>query len=228
MKLYELAGADGSRLFSPYCWRIRLALLHKGLRFQSIPWRFTDKDVIAFSGQGRVPVLIDGKHTISDSWAIAEYLDAEYPSCPSLFGSDYSRALTRFIQSWTDEVVEMQVLRMIIVDIYEHLHEKDKAYFRRTREQHLGAPLESSMRDRDECLQAFRNSLAPLRMTFETQPFLGGDEPIYADYIAFSPFQWARCTSSFQLLLGSDPVAAWRNRMLNLFDGHARSAVGYD
>ena len=122
----------------------------------------------------------------------------------------------------------MQVLRMIIVDIYEHLHEKDKAYFCRTREQHLGAPLESSIKDRDESLQAFRNCFAPLRMTFETQPFLGGNEPIYADYIAFSPFQWARCTSSFQLLLGSDPVAAWRNRMLNLFGGHARNAVGYD
>ena len=56
LQLYDLAGAEPERRFSPYCWRIKLALMHKGLPFDTIPWRFTDKDVIAFSGQGRVPV----------------------------------------------------------------------------------------------------------------------------------------------------------------------------
>jgi glutathione S-transferase len=60
MQLYDLAGADLERRFSPYCWRIKLALMHKGLPFDTIPWRFTEKRAIAFSGQGRVPVLIDG------------------------------------------------------------------------------------------------------------------------------------------------------------------------
>jgi hypothetical protein len=47
--LYDLAGADPARRFSPYCWRVRLAIEHKGLSVETIPWRFTDKDVIAFS-----------------------------------------------------------------------------------------------------------------------------------------------------------------------------------
>ena len=60
MQLYDLAGAESERRFSPYCWRIKLALMHKGLPFDTIPWRFTEKNAIAFSGQGCVPVLIDG------------------------------------------------------------------------------------------------------------------------------------------------------------------------
>jgi glutathione S-transferase len=58
--MYDLAGADPALRFSPYCWRIRMALAHKGLDVETVPWRFTDKDVIAFSGQGRVPVIRDG------------------------------------------------------------------------------------------------------------------------------------------------------------------------
>ena len=64
LKLYDLAGAELERRFSPYCWRTKLALMHKGLPFDTIPWRFTNKDVIAFSGQGRVPVLVDGDDVV--------------------------------------------------------------------------------------------------------------------------------------------------------------------
>jgi Glutathione S-transferase, N-terminal domain len=35
MQLYDLAGADLERRFSPYCWRIKLALMHKGLPFDT-------------------------------------------------------------------------------------------------------------------------------------------------------------------------------------------------
>jgi hypothetical protein len=31
IKLYDLAGAETDRRFSPYCWRARMALVHKGL-----------------------------------------------------------------------------------------------------------------------------------------------------------------------------------------------------
>lgn len=58
LKLYDLAGAQPERRFSPYCWRIRMALAHKGLEAEVIPWRFSDKAVLAPSGQGKVPVLV--------------------------------------------------------------------------------------------------------------------------------------------------------------------------
>ena len=37
-----------------------MALAHKGLAVETIPWRFTDKAALAFSGQERVPVIRDG------------------------------------------------------------------------------------------------------------------------------------------------------------------------
>ena len=43
-ELFELCGADPELVFSPYCWRVRLALAHKGLDWQSRPIRFTDKE----------------------------------------------------------------------------------------------------------------------------------------------------------------------------------------
>src|SRR5258706_287114 len=58
MKLYDLAAAEDDRRFSPYCWRAKMALKHKGLEFETIPWRFVEQDAIAFSGQGLVPVLV--------------------------------------------------------------------------------------------------------------------------------------------------------------------------
>ena len=60
LHLYDLAGAEPDRRFSPYCWRIRMALAHKGLAVETIPWRFTDKAEIVASGQKFVPVLVDG------------------------------------------------------------------------------------------------------------------------------------------------------------------------
>ncbi len=55
-----------------------MALKHKGLNAEEIPWRFTEKEAIAFSGQGLVPVLVDGDKVINDSWEIAHYLETTY------------------------------------------------------------------------------------------------------------------------------------------------------
>ncbi|MBV9522388.1 MAG: glutathione S-transferase N-terminal domain-containing protein, partial [Alphaproteobacteria bacterium] len=87
MTMYDLAGAESDRRFSPFCWRTRMALAHKGLEVEARPWRFTDKDALAFSGQGKVPVLVDGDKTIVDSGTIAEYLDTAYPQRPALMAN---------------------------------------------------------------------------------------------------------------------------------------------
>ena len=51
------------RSFSPYCWRTKFALAHKGIPVETVPWRFTDKAALAFSGQDKVPALRDGGST---------------------------------------------------------------------------------------------------------------------------------------------------------------------
>jgi glutathione S-transferase len=222
--LYDLAGADPARRFSPYCWRTKLALAHKGLAVETVPWRFTDKDAIAFSGQGKVPVIVDGGRTVFDSWTIAEYLEDAYPDAPSLFGGAGGRGAIRFLNSWADAVLAPAIGGLILIDVFHQLADGDKAYFRRTREERYGKPLEQICARRDERLAAFRETIHPLRMTVRDRPYLGGDAPNYADYAAFGHFQWARTTSALSLLEPADPVWAWRERLLDAFAGLARRA----
>jgi glutathione S-transferase len=82
IKLFDLAGAEPDRRFSPYCWRTKLALAHKGLTVETIPWRFSDTDAIEISGQGRVPSRCTETKVASDSWTIAEYLKNTYQHRP--------------------------------------------------------------------------------------------------------------------------------------------------
>jgi glutathione S-transferase len=222
LQLYDLAGADDALRFSPNCWRTRLALAHKGLDVETIPWRFTETHRLAFSGQGKVPILVHDGRSVHDSWTIALYLEETWPDRPSLFGGAAGLALARFMNHWADNVVQAGLVRMIVADIVHCLHPKDRDYFRTSREARFGATLESVGADRDQRIGAFRQSLQPLRLTVQERPFLGGDRPLYADYVAFGGFQWARTVSSFAVLDDSDPVAAWRDRMLDLYGGLAR------
>jgi glutathione S-transferase len=227
IQLWDLAGAEDDRRFSANCWRIRLALLHKGLAFETIPWRFTEKDRIAFSGQGKVPVIVDGGRIVSDSWVIAQYLDATYPDRPSILGGAMGTALSRFITDWGEIVVNGGIFPMIVLDLFGQVHAKDRAYFRASREERVGMTLEAFAANRESRLEGFRASLAPLRRMLKGQSFIAGERPAWADFAVFGGFQWARCVSPFQLLAQDDPVHAWRERMLDAFDGAARRAPGY-
>ena len=223
--LYELAGADRERRFSPYSWRVRMALLHKGLSFQTEPVQFSEKDKIAFSGQKLVPVLVDGEHVVTDSFAIATYLEDTYPDAPSLFGG--AKGLARLATNALDGLLLFSLVGFIVTDVFAVIAGEDRAYFRESREKRLGMPLEAFTADRDQRLPAFRKSLEPIRQTLKAQPFLCGPGPGWADYVAFSCFQWARCTSPYPLLATDDPIHAWRERMLDLFGGEGRKAVGF-
>ena len=227
LRLYDLAGADPDRRFSPYCWRTRLALAHKGLAVETIPWRFTEKDEIAPSGQKLVPVLVDRDRWVANSWSIANYLEGTYPNSPSLFGGTPSRRLTRHYSSLADAMVGA-IFPFVALDILHQVAEKDRTYFRESREKRVGMSLEAFVADRDKKLPAFRASLAPFRQTLRAQPFFSGEEPLYADFALFGPFQWARCVSPFALLDEGDPVKQWRDRLLDCFGGLGRKAVAYD
>jgi len=173
-----------------------------------------------------VPVIVDGDRIVHDSTAIADYLEERYPDWPSLFGGANGRALTRFVQNWTETVLQAGLFRFVVLDIHRHCTPEEQAYLRRTREEAIGATLED-VRDREARLPAFRASLSPLRRTVERQDFVSGATPAYADYVVFGAFQLARAISDFEVIAGDDPIGAWRGRMLNLFDGFARRASAY-
>jgi len=226
IKMWDLAGAEDDRRFSPYCWRAKLALAHKGLKAETIPWRFSEKEAIAFSGQGLVPVLVDGDTEVHDSWEIACYLEDKYPVNP-LFGSAQARSLAFVFKIWVESAVHGPILRAILVDLFAALHEKDKPYFRESREKRFGKTLEEVGGDPKKAAQELRSVLLPVRKQLVQEPFVCGIHPGFADYTLFGAFQWARAVSPQRLLEPDDPVYAWRERLLDLYDGLARKAKGY-
>jgi glutathione S-transferase len=225
-QLYELVGEDPARRFSPYCWRSRMALAHKGLETEMVPWRFTETERLAFAGTDKVPVLVDGERVVHDSTAIALYLDEAYPNAPSLFQGD--PAARRFVMAWTAAVLHPAVIRLIVSDVPALLDAKGRAYFIENREKRFGMTLAQVTADREAQVVPFRALLLPLRQVVAAQDFLAGDEPDYADYAVFGAFQWARCASPFRLLEADDPVFAWRERMLDLFGGLARDVPAFE
>jgi glutathione S-transferase len=225
--MYDLAGAEAARRFSPFCWRSRMALAHKGLDVETIPWRFTEKDKLPQPSAGRVPVIVDGERVVHDSAAIADYLEEQYGDRPSLFGGATGRGVARFVANWTETVLQTGLVGMVVFDIHQHIGPADQAYFRQSREERFGRSLEDVVQDREARLPAFRASLEPLRRTVERQAFVAGDAPAYPDYIVFGAFQWARAISDFEVLAADDPVRTWRDRMLDLFGGLARRSPAY-
>ena len=226
-KLFELVGADPARPFSPFCWRTRMALAHKGLESETIPWRFTEKAAIAPYKSEKVPVLLDGEKSIVDSWDIANYLEDAYPDRPSLFGGAGGRAAARFLNGFGDMVVIFGMFPFILADIVQRLGPADQVYFRKSREARFNRTLEEVSADRDSKVEGFRKTLDPFRLMLRAQPFVGGQAPNYGDYIMFGGFQWARAVSPFRLLAEDDPVYAWRERMLDAYGGVARNAPGF-
>lgn len=228
IQMYDLCGRDPDRRFSPYCWRTRMALAHKGLEVDAIPWRFIEKDKLAFAGSTTAPVIVDGANTVADSWKIALYLDTQYSDRPALLSDAAGTGAILFLRQWTERVLHLALLRIVLLDAYNCLDEENQAYFRPSREKRFGTTLEKFVEDREGHLVKFKELLAPVRAVVEAQPYLGGERPSYADYIVFGVFQWARSVSPVKLLASDDPLYAWRGRLLGLYDGLAAKSVGYE
>ncbi|MEE2952163.1 Glutathione S-transferase [Fulvimarina manganoxydans] len=222
IKLYELCGRDPGQLFSPHCWKVRLALRHKGLDFETVPVPFTKIPDVEGGASKTIPVIRDGDKVVADSFKIAEYLDETYPSAPTLFGGEGGRQLSRFVESWSQRVIHPALAKMLILDIHDILSDTDQAYFRQSREKAIGKPLETIVEGREAHVEAFLKSLEPLRGLLGSRSFIGGETPLFADFIVFGPFQWARVASAFSILPKADPVAEWFERCLDLYEAEGR------
>ncbi|TIM46501.1 glutathione S-transferase family protein [Mesorhizobium sp.] len=223
--LYDLVGRDGARPFSPHCWKATMALAHKGLDISTVPTRFLEVLTVEGGVSKLVPVIRDGENVIADSFAIALYLDEAYPERPTLFCGDGGKAMARFVERWSQLTIHPYVTTAAIVDLHAMQDEANAAYFRQSREQRFGKRLEEVVAARDAGLGAFRASLEPLRSMLAYQPFIGGQSPLFADYIVFGALQWARIASPYGLLDDSDVVAQWFERCLDLHDGLGRTVA---
>jgi glutathione S-transferase len=221
LELWELGGRDDCR-FSTFSWRTRLALHHKGLSFAVHPVAVSDKAAIGFSGQGKVPILKHDGRVIPDSWAIALYLEKEFPERPTLFGDEIGQTLTHVFNVWADRELIPALIPFLMRDVLDCVGEADGAHLRLQIESAMKKTLEDLSAGREQAVQAFRRKLQPVRKALETRNFLGGAAPTYADYVLFGLLQWARVISPAEVLEDGDAVAAWFERVLDLYDGVGR------
>jgi glutathione S-transferase len=219
--LYDLA-FDRDLRPSPFCWRAKLALRHKGLTWRDEPCGFTEKHKIAFAQSQTYPVVHDGSKVVRDSWLIARHLDAAYPDKPLM----PNPALSKFVNGWADATVHAALFPIIVSDLVDRVRPQDKPYIVESRGNRLGttdfAAFQANARDKG--VATFRAALEPARRMLNDRKFLSGDSPAYPDYILLGTFLWPRTISPLELLDKDDVVCTWRERMLDQLDGFARKA----
>lgn len=219
--LYDLA-FDKDLRPSPFCWRTKLALKHKGLTWRDEPCGFSEKQKVAFAQSQTYPVIHDGTKVVRDSWAIAQHLDAAYPDKSLMPDEPYAR----FVNGWADTTVNPAIFPIIVADLVDRVRPQDKAYIVESRGKRLGTTDFAGFqaKAREKGVLAFRAVLEPARRVLKEQAFLSGGAPAYPDYILFGSLLWPRTLSPLELLEKDDAVHAWRERMLDLFDGLGRKA----
>lgn len=224
IRLYDLTLRDDHRP-SPFCWRTKYALAHKGLSFESVPVAFTDIATIADGAGKTVPIIDDGGKIVCDSWAIADYLDEAYPDRPRLFGTPAERGLCRLLDSSLFASVGRPIFMICVKDIHDLALEKDRAYFRQSREKWLGRTLEEVNAGREERLEGARTGFEAVRASLKDGgPFLLGASPGYADYLAASYLLWAASVATVPLLVLDDPLLPWLTRVQDLHGGLGRKS----
>jgi glutathione S-transferase len=219
--LHELAFSGDIRP-SPYCWRAKYALEHKGLEYRTVASSFAGITSIAGGGQKTVPVLeiADGEESkvVGDSWDIANFLDEAYPDKPSLFGGEQGRSHALFVQNWSFCNLHPPLMKAILLDIVERVLPEERGQFRQVREQRLGVTLEEiASGPIEDRIEAVRKAFEPVRAVLRTQPFLSGAAPLYADYIVAGQLHWPREASPLRILEANDPVMVWFERILGLY-----------
>ncbi len=92
---------------SHFSEKVRLVLDYKGLAYRKIEVvpGVGQFDLFRISGQRQVPVLKDGNKVITDSTAIALYLDKTYPDRPIIPTDPQKKATCLLLEQWADNSI---------------------------------------------------------------------------------------------------------------------------
>ncbi|MEP1496340.1 MAG: glutathione S-transferase N-terminal domain-containing protein [Paracoccaceae bacterium] len=220
-QLYSLCGENGVS-YSPYVWKVIMALHHKKLAFDISPVNFSTISKIEDGSFNTVPVLRDGDRVLDDSFDICEYLEQTYPDAPSLFDGEAGRQMARFFESYCISMLHPPLSVIVAMGMHNVMGESDQKYFRQKREDRFGVSLET-IAERGAAERIVLNErLAPLRNQLTNQPWICGDKHLFPDYIVFGTLQWCWVVGERDLLAEDDPVRIWFSRCQDLFGGIAR------
>jgi glutathione S-transferase len=221
--LYDLQLESGCTI-SPFVWRTKYALAHKGFEIDAIRNGFTGIEELTNGFSNRVPVIVDDGHWVKDSWAIAEYLDEKYPDRPMLFFGESHKILTKFIDSWLWATAIRPWFSCYILDYHDFSMPRDHAYVRESRETLFlgGRKLEDVQAGREERLPEVPPLLQPLRDLLKDTPWLGGETPNYTDFCVLAVFLWTGSVCTIPPLHDDDPLKDYIDRGFDLYGGLGR------
>jgi glutathione S-transferase len=220
--LYDLQFRSGCTT-SPYVWRTRYALAHKGFAVDLVPGGFVGILERTQGHSDRLPVIVDDGRWVLDSLVIADYLDETYPDRPMLFPSPRHKATLRFVDTWVWSNVIDAYFENYIADYHDLSLDADQPYVRSTREAFVGGrALEEAQAGREARLPLMPPRFEPLRALLRETPWLGGDTPDYTDYSALGIFLWLASLATTPPFTHDDPLRDWLDRGFDLFDGIGR------
>ncbi len=129
MKLYHFPPSTNSL-------KVRIALLEKGLEFESVVIDLTkreqkDPGYLKIHPFGQVPALDDDGFILYDSTVINEYLEDEYPHPPLLPANSEERAYARLMEDYRDNYVNPHFVTLIH-EYRKPEEERDVALIRET------------------------------------------------------------------------------------------------
>jgi len=212
--LYDLPSTIPGNAWAPNPWKARAVLNYKRIPYRTEWVEFPDVEGLSkklgFKATSErkdgspfytLPAIHDPSTGvyISESLAIAEYLEKTYPDTPSVFPDN-----TIGIQK-TFEPILMQnispVFRFIIPVVFLKINPASKEYFRRTREISFGKKLEDitpTGNDRTEAWGNLKNGMDKIHSylisTDNKGPYMLGDKISWSDLVLFSWLYWMKLT----------------------------------
>jgi glutathione S-transferase len=154
---------------SPFAQKVKLALLEKGLSFETKVVDLTrpTDELRRLSPRVEVPALVDGDLQLVDSSIIVEYLEDAYPEPALLPKTPRERARVRWIEELCDTQYEAVVWGVAELTVFQRASGEQKEAMLRTASAQvarLNARLEAELQDR---------------------PWLNGDQFGFGDLVAF-------------------------------------------
>ena len=221
IQIFDLQVASGATI-SPFVWRTKYAIAHKGLELEVIPGGFTGIKQRTEGFHDRCPVIVDDGHWVKDSWDIALYLDEKYPENP-LFEGESQKLLTKFMDDWTWRTAIGGWFGCYIQDYLDASLPIDREYVRWSREMMCGGyRLEDVQAGREERLPQVLPTLEPLRQLLKQSPWLGGSRPKFVDYCVLSSFLFTASIATTPPMTEDDPLREWLDRGFDLYGGLGR------
>ncbi|KAK8864725.1 hypothetical protein IAR55_001981 [Kwoniella newhampshirensis] len=135
--LYQLVGrADepNGRILSPHVWKTKLDLAFFGLEVETsgktFPQIRRELSEITKNPAVTVPTIEIGGEFTTDSWKIAEYLEAEHATPEkSLFGGPAGKEFAKFIEVWSNTTFANELRPLIGAEILSHFDDDARTWF---------------------------------------------------------------------------------------------------